>query len=116
MTESHIDPVMSQTFSRTFSFAALSLKRQLWIWPLIAAGLLAAIGFWVRSRVEAAITDKLDSELRAVLNADVAGLKIWLEAQKSNAASAARSSDVQKLATELLAIAEKPGSNALDLG
>ncbi|HEY2252449.1 MAG TPA: serine/threonine protein kinase, partial [Planctomycetaceae bacterium] len=47
---------------------------------------------------------------------DVAGLKIWLEAQKSNAASAARSSDVQEQVLELLAIAAKPGSTALDLG
>ncbi len=115
MSESHIDPVFSRTFSRSFTFAALFFKRQLWIWPLIAAGMLAAIGFWVRSRVESAITAKLASELKAVLNADVAGLEIWLEAQKSNASSAARSSDVQKLVAELLAVAEKPGSTALDL-
>ena len=115
MTESHVDPVLSRSFSRSFTFAALFLKRQLWIWPLIAAGLLVAIGIWVRWKVESAITDKLASELQAVRNAEVAGLEIWLEGQKSNAVSAARSPDVQKLVAELLAIAARPDATALDL-
>src|SRR5262249_51225363 len=50
-----------------------------------------------------------------ILNADVAGLEIWLEAQKSNASAAARSADIQRLAGELLAAAEKPGITAADL-
>ncbi len=116
MPESHFDPQPSRSLSRSLPFSALFHKRQLWIWPLFAAGLLVDIGFWVRWKIEQAITEKLSTELEAVLNADVAGLEIWLEAQKSNATSAARSSDVQKSVAELLAIAETPGSTALDLG
>jgi hypothetical protein len=97
------------------ALGALFLKRQLWIWPLIAAGLLAVIGFWMRSRIESAITAKLASELQAILKAEVAGLEVWFESQKSNATSAARSADVQQHVAELLAIAEKPGTTALDL-
>ncbi len=115
MTKSHIDPQLSRSFAQSLAFTALALKGRLWIWPLIAAGLLVAIGLWVRWRVEAAITNKLASELQAVRDADVAGLKIWLNAQKSNATSAAESSDVQKLVNELLEVGAKPGSTALDL-
>lgn len=116
MPESHIDPDLSPSLSRSLTFTTLFLKRQLWIWPLVAAGLLAAIGFWVRSKVESSITEKLATELKTVLNADVTGLEIWLEAQKSNATSAARSAEVQETVVSLLAIAVKPGTTALDLG
>jgi len=116
MNKSHVEAVLSQSFTRSFTLAALLLRRQLWVWPLIAAGLLAAIGLWVRWKVEAAMTEKLAAELQAVRDAEVAGLDIWLKAQKSNAISAARSPDVKKLVGELLAIAARPDSTALDLG
>ena len=116
MLNSHFDPALSRSLARSLSFTTLFLKRQLWIWPLIAAALLVVIGVWVHRKIDLAITDKLRSELKAVLNADVKGLEIWLQSQKSNATSAARSPDVQRIVGELLAVAAKPGSTALDFG
>ncbi|HEY3964404.1 MAG TPA: serine/threonine protein kinase [Planctomycetaceae bacterium] len=88
---------------------ALLFERRLWIWPLVAAGLLAVIGFWMRSKVDQAIQVQLRTELKTLLEADVEGLKIWLDTQKSNAVNAARSADVVRLSSELFAVAEQPG-------
>jgi tRNA A-37 threonylcarbamoyl transferase component Bud32 len=115
MTDTHVEPELSQSLARSLSSTALFLKRQLWIWPLAAAVLLVIIGFWVRARVDRAIQEKLAAELETILNADVAGLEIWLEAQKSNASAAARSADIQRLVAELLAAAENPGVTTADL-
>ena len=112
MTETHVDPDLSRSLTRSLALTALFLKRQLWIWPLLAAVLLVIIGFGVRWRVDRAIHEKLAAELETILKADVAGLEIWLDAQKSNASAAARSADIQRLAAELVAISEKPDSTA----
>jgi hypothetical protein len=90
-------------------------QRRLWIWPLVAAGLLVIVGFWVRWRVDEAIRVQLGTELETLLKADIEGLQIWLQTQKSNAVSAARSEDVVRLCGELIALADQPGDMARNL-
>jgi hypothetical protein len=91
------------------------LNRWLWIWPLIAAALLAFIGFWARWKVDEAIRVQLQAELETLLKADVEGLKIWLQTQQSNAISAARSADIVRICGELIAVADQPGDVARNL-
>jgi hypothetical protein len=86
------------------------LERQRWIWPLIAAGVWVLAGYAIRWRVDQAIQVQLKTELETLLRADVVGLKIWLDTQKSNAVSAARSADVVQLCQELTAVADESGN------
>src|SRR5262245_43012065 len=109
MKQTHVNPALSRSMTRSFFRTALFLQRQLWIWPLIAAVALGVIAVWVRVRVDNAIQAQLASELEIVLKADVEGLKIWLESQCSNASAAARSDDVERLVGELITVADKPG-------
>src|SRR5262245_3141206 len=102
-------PVLSPKIPR--ASRALFLQKRLWVWPLVAAGLLAMIGSWVRWRADEAVRVQLET----LLNADIEGLKIWLETQKSNAVSAARSDDVVRTCSELIAVAEQPGDVARNL-
>ena len=104
----HPDPGLSRSITRSFALTALFLQQQLWIWPLVAAGLLVVIGVWVRGKVDQAIHVKLGGELETLLKADVAGLEIWLEAQKSNAAAAARSPDLVRQVGTLIELAGRP--------
>ena len=101
------DSGLSRPVARSFALTALFLQQQLWIWPLVAAGLLGLIGFWVRGKVDQAIHVKLGAELETLLKADVAGLEIWLESQKSNAAAAARSPDLVRLVRTLIDVADQ---------
>jgi peptidoglycan/LPS O-acetylase OafA/YrhL len=45
MPDTQIDPSLSRSLARSLAVTALFLKRQLRIWPLIAAMLLVVIGF-----------------------------------------------------------------------
>ena len=89
--------------------------RQPWIWPLIAAAVMAFVAPWLRWEIDRAIQVQLRSELETLLNADVEGLKIWLQLQKSNAVSAAGSEDVVRLCRELITVADQEGSLARNL-
>jgi DNA-binding NarL/FixJ family response regulator len=55
---------------RSFIATNLFLRKQLWIWPVLAAVLLLTIGFWVRGAVE-------DSQKAEVIKLRVfGGLKV----------------------------------------
>jgi hypothetical protein len=110
-----LDSGLSHHITRSFALTALFLQQQLWIWPLVAAVLLIVIGYWVRGKVDQAIHVKLGAELETLLKADVAGLEIWLESQKSNAAAAARSPDVVRLVEQQVDLADRADSTPLDL-
>ncbi len=115
MPLSHVEPAVSRSLSRSLVLVALFLRHQLWIWPLIAAAVLAVIGIWAREKVDEAIQVKLAGELQTILNAEVAGLESWLREQKRNVSSAARSDDVIRLVLELEGVAAKPNAASRDL-
>ena len=52
----------STSISRSISRTGLLLKKQLWIWPIIAVVLLACIGYALRVAIEA-IMDAADEDL-----------------------------------------------------
>jgi tRNA A-37 threonylcarbamoyl transferase component Bud32 len=81
---------------RTVSRTALLLKRQIWIWPIIAVILLTAIGMAVRHAIETTMKDGLRSELQTLLDTESAMLETWLRDQRSNAESLANSVDVRQ--------------------
>src|SRR5262249_49468394 len=53
------------------------VRRQFWVWPLVAAALLGGAGWWVGRSVESAMRRQRINELTTILNADVAALRIW---------------------------------------
>ncbi len=89
---------MGQTVSR----AGVFLKKQLWIWPIIAVILLSIIGFGVRTAISATIEHNLSSQMQTLLDVETAMLQTWFEVQESNAQSAANSLRVRELAYQLL--------------
>jgi eukaryotic-like serine/threonine-protein kinase len=91
------------------------LRRQLWIWPIIAAVLLALIGWWVNRSVEAAMQDSLKEDLTTLLAADVVGLKIWFHEQIVNATALAHFPAVIQAVQKVVTLADKPGTSPEDL-
>ena len=69
--------------SRTVNNSLLVLRKQLWIWPLIAAVILSGVAYWVRHRVEKTIKDNMAGDLQAVLTANETALDLWIEMQQS---------------------------------
>jgi tRNA A-37 threonylcarbamoyl transferase component Bud32 len=87
---------------RTVSRTGLFLRRQIWIWPIIAVVLLSMIGFIVRREIETTMRDGLQSQLQTVLDLETAMLNTWYKVQQSNAQSLANNIDVRQTVYPLL--------------
>lgn len=97
----------SAVLRRSAAVTGLFLQKNLWLWPLFAAVLLAAIAYGLRARMEQAMKASLADELQVVLAADVAALEQWLAAQRSNVQTAAASQARADLAQKLVAFGER---------
>ena len=87
---------------RTISRTGLLLKKQLWIWPIIAVVLLAAIGYGIRVAIERTMRENLQSQLETLLDVERSMLETWLKVQESNAESLANDPHVREVAAEIL--------------
>ncbi|HEX7380052.1 MAG TPA: serine/threonine protein kinase [Pirellulales bacterium] len=105
----------SAVLRRSVTVTNLFLRKQLWIWPLLMAAILAAVGYVLRSRVDEAMKSSMADQLEVLLAADVAALEQWLETQRSNAQTAASSQTCSELALQLAMLAERPDSSPLVL-
>jgi len=75
----------ASSLGRSVSRTGLFFRRQIWIWPIVATVLLAALAFGVRRQVESIMKDNLRSELQTVLSVEVAMVEDWMSVQKTNA-------------------------------
>ncbi len=103
----------SKSISRTVSRTGVFLKRQIWIWPIVATLLLAALAFGVRRAIESTMKSNLRSQLQTLLNVESAMLESWARVQTSNATTLANDPQVRESVYQLLAQAE-PGQAAVD--
>ena len=106
-----------QTRTRASSSVASYLARtrgfirtQLWIWPLVAAVLLAFVGFGLRTKMERAMKEQIAANLQVILNANAEALRSWAKVVKSDADTLADNSAVRDLIGPLLALAATNGS------
>jgi eukaryotic-like serine/threonine-protein kinase len=103
----------TSSVGRSISRAGLFMKRQLWIWPILAVILLSVIGLVVRRSIETTMRDGLRAELSTLLNVETAMLETWCRSQKSNAESSANSLEVRQTIYEMLE-ASGDGNSATD--
>jgi hypothetical protein len=101
------NPVAHMTWAtssvgRTVSRTGLFLKRQIWIWPIIAVLLLSVIGLFVRNAIESTMRESMESELQTVVDLEAAMLETWYGAQRSNVESLANNIDIRRTIYPLL--------------
>jgi serine/threonine protein kinase len=108
------------SLSGTVQATNVFLRRNLWIWPIIAVTILGTVGILVRSAIEATMRENLRSGLQTLLDVEVAMLRTWFEVQQSNVQSAANSTEVRRL-TQLMsdevisAMPAEPGASPTSL-
>jgi hypothetical protein len=90
------------SLSTSFHSTHVFLRRNLWIWPIIAVIVLAGVGYLVRSAIESTMRDNLRSSLQTLLDVEVAMLQTWFQVQESNVQSAANSAEVRQIAQVLI--------------
>jgi tRNA A-37 threonylcarbamoyl transferase component Bud32 len=82
-----------------------------WIAPLLAALVVACVGWWADNELREVMREELTDDLRTMLNADVTALEIWMVNQKRIAAALAEEPRLRNLAVDLLS---KGGAKAAD--
>ncbi len=92
--------------SRSFTVTGTFLRRQLWVWPLIAAGVLILLSWWVMGALEGVMRKQVAGELTAIRDADVTALRVWMKKQEADAKLLAMSERIRPAVTELLTHAD----------
>jgi hypothetical protein len=95
---------------RSVSRTGVFLKKQIWIWPILAVVLLSIIGFFVRREIENTMRDNLQAQLQSLNDLDAAMLETWSHVQESNAESLANNVDIRQVIYPLLEV--PPGTVA----
>jgi len=88
----------TQRLSQTRYF----LRRQLWIWPIIAVFVLGILGVTLRSAIESTIKRNLQSGLQTVLSLETKMLRNWFQAHQDRAESIANEKVVREAFAEML--------------
>lgn len=111
----HAAPHMTwakSSVGRSISRTGVFLKKQIWIWPILAVLLLSIIGLFVRHAIESTMREGLQSQLETLLNVETAMLETWFKVQESNAESLANSVDIRQSVYPLLQPPESGGEQA----
>lgn len=95
------------TFAHTSIGSSLSrtrllLKKQLWVWPVIAVVILATIGYSVSRLIQQTMEDSLRSELTTLLSVERSMLEKWFAVQESSALTLANSQPIRQTVWELV--------------
>ncbi len=91
------------SLGRSMSRTGVILKKQLWIWPIVAVVLLAIIGWAVSSSIHQTMEDNLRSELETLLTVERSMLERWLKVQESSVTTSANNQEIRKTVAQLLA-------------
>ncbi|HVA48540.1 MAG TPA: hypothetical protein VNH11_19400 [Pirellulales bacterium] len=101
--------------SRVARASRLFDRKWIWLWPALAIVVHCLIGWELHSRMEAAVKTTMAGQLHAILDADVAALRLWLHAQRTSAQAAADGRKVVQLAETLIERSGEPATSALAL-
>jgi serine/threonine protein kinase len=105
----------SRSFVRSLAITRLTMRKHLWIWPVVAAVAVAGFGWWVRDVVENGTKREMAANLVTILNADVAALEIWLKNEKTHVLSIADDTHVRALVARLVELASLPDTTEATL-
>ena len=81
-----------------------------WLIPSVVGVIIVIVGILTNVAVEKAIKDDLAGELQVILDADVAALRIWLEAQKRAVEAIIAEPEVKAGIQDLVALAGEQGT------
>lgn len=104
---------------RSISRTGVLLRRQIWIFPLLAILILGGIGYFVRSAIERTMKDNLQSQLETLLGVETAMLQTWFKVQEANAQTQANDPQVRDHVQSILKLVdteETPAPSSIAAG
>ncbi len=103
------------SMGRTLTRTSAVLKRQLWIWPIIAVVVLSILGFTVSRAIRTTMKDSFRSQLQTLLDVETSMLVTWMQVQEAGAESQANDRIVREVVENLIAASEDSSDVASDL-
>lgn len=103
----------SKSLATAASRTGVFLKKQTWVWPVVATVLLGIIGIIVHSSIAATMKTNLRSELQTLLLVESEMLQNWVRTNTANAETLANSQPVRESIYQLLDAMESPGGEGL---
>jgi eukaryotic-like serine/threonine-protein kinase len=82
------------------------LRRQVWVWPILAAVILAGVGWAVHDAVEGMMREQRTTDLNVIADASVNSLRTWTDEQRINVELFAADEPTQRLVAELILLAD----------
>lgn len=98
---------------RSLSSAGVFLKRQIWIWPIIAVVMLSVVGVLVMRSIGQTIRGSVGDQLQGTLDMEVAMVRQWFRQQEANAESLANSELLRSSTYQLLAMSKPAPTGAV---
>lgn len=102
----------ARSVSHTLNTTRLFLKKQLWLWPIIAVLLLSTLGFVVHRAIESTMKANLRSELQTLLGVERAMVERWMATQERNAEAMANDAETRRVVDQLLKTVKADGEAA----
>ncbi|WP_373649795.1 serine/threonine protein kinase [Schlesneria sp. DSM 10557] len=96
----------TSSFGRSVSRTGVFLKKQIWLWPIIATALLSLLAFGVHRAIEFTMKESLRSQLQTLLDVEIAMLENWIKTQSANATLAANDPRIRETIYGILEVHE----------
>jgi len=106
-----VTPAAHMTFAhtsagRTITRTGAMLRRNVWVWPLLAVVVLSTVGYSVSSSIRSTMKQSVQSELQTLLNVQTSMLETWLRVQAAGALSQANDRQVREAVEQLIQLDE----------
>lgn len=94
------------TAMRTMIESGRFMKRQAWLWPILAVLALSIVGYGVSSAIRYTMKQSFQSQLQTLLGVETAMLETWLGTQIAGAEAQANSQQVRATVEKLITASE----------
>jgi eukaryotic-like serine/threonine-protein kinase len=103
-----VSGTMSRWFGGVLSVQSTGrfLRRQIWLWPMLAAVVFGAVGFGVHFAVESAMREQRTTDLNVMVDASVTAMHVWMKEQGINVDLVAEDEELRPPVRELLRFAD----------
>ena len=91
-----------KSLSRSITRTGVFLKKQIWVFPILAVVVLGSIGWVMRSAIESTMRENLRSQLQTLLDVETAMLETWIKVQTANVSSQANTPTIRNHVYQLL--------------
>lgn len=101
----------SKSLGTAVSRTGVFLRKQIWIWPIVATVLLGTIGFFVSHAISITMRANMQSQLESLLSVESEMLLNWIRTNIANATATANNHVIRDSILKLIEHEESAGGN-----